>query len=148
MRSKYIWMNGKLVSFEQATVHVLNPTMHYGTGVFEWIRCYKTSKGSAVFRLKEHLQRLIESTQIVGIYDYPFEEPISRDQLYIAVEVFVSGTAAEIVPVREIDYRRIRDGRRGQVTKLLQDLFSDAVRGLGPRSHAWLDYVDETVMAV
>jgi branched-chain amino acid aminotransferase len=76
------------------------------------------------------------------------EEPISRDQLYIADEVFVSGTAAEIVPVREIDYRRIRDGRRGAVTRLLQDLFYDAVRGLGVRSYAWLDFVDETVMAV
>jgi len=46
--------------------------MHYGTGVFEGIRCYETPKGSAVFRLKEHLQRLIESTQIVGIYEYPY----------------------------------------------------------------------------
>ena len=85
MRSKYIWMNGKLVSFEQATVHVLNPTMHYGTGVFEGIRCYETAKGSAVFRLKEHLQRLIESIQIVGIYDYPYSVQDSDRAVHMTI---------------------------------------------------------------
>jgi len=309
MKSKFIWMDGKLVSYEQATVHFLTPTLHYGTGVFEGIRCYETPKGSAVFRLREHLQRLIESLHIVGIEEYPYtaqdlhkavhmtirangfaecyirplvymigpptldlddwqpatgiavwewapflgkdgaekgvratvssvtrlhpnimmtkakvsgnyvnstfaktiakrsgfdeaimldpqgyvsecsgenifvvrdgmlytpprtsilegitrdtvitlardegyqvvEEAISRDQLYIADEVFVCGTAAEIVPVAEIDYRRIRTGHRGPVTQRLQELFFDTVRGQGAPSNAWLDYVDETIMAV
>ncbi len=309
MKSKFIWMDGKLVSYEQATVHFLTPTLHYGTGVFEGIRCYETPKGSAVFRLREHLQRLIESLHIVGIEEYPYtaqdlhkavhmtirangfaecyirplvymigpptldlddwqpatgiavwewapflgkdgaekgvratvssvtrlhpnimmtkakvsgnyvnstfaktiakrsgfdeaimldpqgyvsecsgenifvvrdgmlytpprtsilegitrdtvitlardegyqvvEEAISRDQLYIADEVFVCGTAAEIVPVAEIDYRRIRTGHRGPVTQRLQELFFDTVRGQGAHSNAWLDYVDETIMAV
>jgi branched-chain amino acid aminotransferase len=76
------------------------------------------------------------------------EEPISRDQLYIADEVFLCGTAAEVVPVREIDFRRIGNGKKGPVTDALQKAFSETVRGLGPRSPEWLDYVDETVLAV
>jgi branched-chain amino acid aminotransferase len=308
MRSKYIWMDGDLVPFEQATVHFLNPTMHYGTGVFEGIRCYETRRGSAVFRLKEHLQRFIDSAHIAGILDYPYsagelynavhltirangfaacyirpmiymtgpltltlddwtpatgiavwewapflgkeaaekgvrmmvssftrhhpnvmmtkakisgnyvnstlaktfarragfdeavmldpqgyvaectgenlfivrdgviytpprttilegitrasvitlardlgytvvEEPIARDQLYIADEIFVTGTAAELVPVGEVDFRRIGNGRRGPVTQAVQELFHETVRGLGARSHEWLDFVDETVIA-
>ncbi|MCK5429819.1 MAG: branched-chain amino acid transaminase [Anaerolineales bacterium] len=309
MKSDCIWMDGELVSFEDATVHVLNPTMHYGTGVFEGIRCYKTSKGPAVFRLREHLQRLIDSAQIAGILDLsytiedlyqavhrtilangfdecyirpliymlgplglnlddwkpavsiavwywaPFlgkeaaeagvrmmvssftrhhpnvmmtkakisgnyvnstlaktvavragfdeavmldaqgyvaecsgenlfmvrdgviytpprdrvlegitrdavitlardlnievvEEQISRDQLYIADEVFVCGTATEVVPAREIDYRNIGNNAEWPVTRAIQKAFFEVVHGEGARSYEWLDYVDETVYAV
>jgi branched-chain amino acid aminotransferase len=309
MNSKYIWMNGDLVPFEQATVHFLTPTLHYGTGVFEGIRCYHTSKGPAVFRLNEHLKRFLDSAHIAGILDIPFnqkqlihavhqviranqfaecyirpliymtgplglnldawepavgiaawewdpflgkesldkgvrmmvssftrhhpnvmmtkakivgnyanstlaktiatragfdetvmldpqgfvaecsgenlflvrdgviysppratvlegitrdavmtladdlgyeivEEPISRDQLYIADEVFLCGTAAEVVPVREIDFRVIGSGRRGPVTHAIQQAFLQAVCGDGPRSNEWLDFVDETIYAV
>lgn len=309
MKSTYIWMDGELVPYEQATIHFLTPTLHYGTGVFEGIRCYETPKGPAVFRLREHLDRFLDSVQIVGIQEFPYtkeelyhavhltilangflecyirplvymvgplglnldawqpavgiavwrwepflgkesletgvrlmvssftrhhpnvmmtkakvvgnyanstlaktvatragfeetimldpqgyvaecsgenlflvrdgviytppratilegitrdavltlakdldipvvEEPISRDQLYIANEVFLSGTAAEIVPVREIDFRTIGDGRKGKVTGILQQSFYRTVCGEGPRSAEWLDYVDETVYAV
>lgn len=309
MKSDCIWMDGELVSFDDATVHVLNPTMHYGTGVFEGIRCYKTNKGPAVFRLREHLKRLIDSAQIAGIQDLPYtvqdlyqavhqtikangfdecyirpliymvgplglnlddwrpsvsiavwywapflgkeaaeegvrmmvssftrhhpnvmmtkakisgnyvnstlaktvaaragfneaimldaqgyvaecsgenlfvvrdgivytppkdrilegitrdavitlardmdikvvEEQISRDQLYIADEVFVCGTATEVVPVREIDYRVIGKNTEYPVTRKIQKAFFDVVRGEGARSYEWLDYVDETVYAV
>jgi branched-chain amino acid aminotransferase len=302
-------MDGKLVNYENATVHVLNPTMHYGTGVFEGVRCYETAKGSAVFRLREHMQRFVESIRIVGIDEYPYtvsdlikavhltirangfpecyirpfvfmagpltidlddwqpvttiavwewapilgkdgaekgaraavssftrhhpnvmmtkakitgnyvnstfaitlakrsgfdeailldpqgfvaecsgenifivrdgviytpprnsilegitrdtvitlardegyqvvEEPISRDQLYIADEVFLSGTAAEVVPVVEIDHRPIRGGQHGPITHQMQSLFHETVKGVGLHSAEWLDYVDETVMAV
>ena len=55
-----IWMNGKLVDWDQAQVHVLTHTLHYGTGVFEGIRAYETEKGPAVFRLTEHMQRFID----------------------------------------------------------------------------------------
>lgn len=309
MKSDYIWIDGDFVSYEDATTHILNPTMHYGTGVFEGIRCYNTSKGPAVYRLKEHLDRFLGSIKITGIVDYPFskdelyhaihttikcnrfsecyirplvymqgplslnlddwkpvttiavwkwgpflgrdaaeqgvrmhvssftrhhsnvmmtkaklsgnyvnstlaktmakrsgfdeavmldpqgyvaecsgenlflvrdgvvytppratvlegitrhsvitlaedlghtvvEEPITRDQLYLADEVFVCGTAAEVVPVREIDYRVIGEGARGPVVEALQELFHATVRGEGKRSSEWLDYVDETVLAV
>jgi branched-chain amino acid aminotransferase len=309
MKSKYIWMDGQFIPFEEATVHFLSPTLHYGTGIFEGIRCYETNKGPAVFRLREHLGRFLNSARIAGIeaiaYDLedlyqavhqtiqangfascyirpliymvgplslnlddwqpavgiavwewgPFlgkdardkgvrmmvssftrhhpnvmmtkakisgnyvnstlaktmavragfdeailldpegyvaecsgenlflvrdgvvytpprtailegitrdtlislasdlgipvmEAPISRDQLYIADEVFVSGTAAEVVPVVEIDFRVIGSGRRGWVTEAIQEAFFKTVTGQSARSFEWLDYVDETVLAV
>jgi branched-chain amino acid aminotransferase len=309
MQSKYIWMDGDFIPYEQATVHFLTPTLHYGTGVFEGIRCYDTPKGPGVFRLRDHLQRFHDSAKIAGLPElvysvedlyhavhqtikangfaacyirpliymtgplglnlddwqpavgiavwewapflgresaqrgvrmmvssftrhhpnvamtkakivgnyvnstmaktlakragfdetvmldpqgyvaecsgenlflvrdgvlytpprttilegitrdsmihlardlgYPvIEEQISRDQLYIADEVFVCGTAAEVVPVREIDYRRIGNGRRGRVAAALQEAFNEVICGQGERSYQWLDYVDETVLAV
>jgi branched-chain amino acid aminotransferase len=60
-----IWMNGKFVKWDDAKVHVLTHTLHYGTGVFEGIRCYKTDSGSAVFRLQEHVGRLFDSAHIL-----------------------------------------------------------------------------------
>ncbi len=309
MTSKFIWMDGEFIPFEQATVHFLTPTLHYGTGLFEGIRCYETPKGPAVFRLGEHVKRLMDSVRIAGIGDlaYTFEalcsavhqtirlngfsacyirplvyligplglnldnwrpavgiavwdwgpflgkeskdrgvrvmvssftrhhpnvmmtkakivgnyanstlaktiatragfdesvmldpegyvaecsgenifvvrdgilytpprtailegitrdsvitlardlgytvveEPISRDQLYIGDEVFVCGTAAEVVPVREIDFRTIGNGKKGPITHALQEAFFETVRGSGRRSCEWLDFVDDSVMAV
>jgi len=69
------------------------------------------------------------------------EERISRDQLYISDEVLICGTAAEVVPVREIDYREIGNGRIGPVTHELQERFYEAIRGGGSRSAEWLDYM-------
>jgi branched-chain amino acid aminotransferase len=69
------------------------------------------------------------------------EELISRDQIYIADEVFVCGTAAEVTPVRELDFRTIGEGRRGPVTQAVQQAFFDVVRGEGFRSAEWLDPV-------
>ena len=76
------------------------------------------------------------------------EEPISRDQLYIADEVFVCGTATEVVHVREVDYRVIGEGGKGPVAAALQDAFFKTVRGEGARALEWLEFVDETVYAV
>ncbi len=69
MESRYIWMDGKLVEFEKATVHFLNVGLHYGLAVFEGIRCYNTNKGPAVFRLQEHAKRLIDSAHVLGMRD-------------------------------------------------------------------------------
>lgn len=72
-----IWMDGKLVNWEDANVHVLTHTLHYGVGVFEGIRCYKCEDGSsAVFRLDEHVRRLFESAHIMGM-----AIPFSRDDI-------------------------------------------------------------------
>jgi branched-chain amino acid aminotransferase len=69
-----IWMDGKLVPWHEATVHVLTHTLHYGLGVFEGIRCYRTDDGrSAVFRLPEHVRRLFESAHI-NLMKVPFSE--------------------------------------------------------------------------
>ena len=304
MESKYIWMDGKLVEFEKATVHFLTPALHYGMGAFEGIRCYATPNGPGVFRLREHLERLVDSMHIFGLLEFPFtidelragvhetiqanefsqcyirplvymahgplglnldaskaavgiatwewgaylgddsieqgvrmmvssytrhhpnvtmtkakitgnypnsvlaktfalragfdeaimldpsgllaecagenlflvrngkiytspratilegitrdsvitlandlgyeviEESISRDQLYIADEIFLTGTAAECVAVREVDFRKIGSGKMGPVTRAIQKSFFETARGSGKRSAEWLDYVE------
>jgi branched-chain amino acid aminotransferase len=62
-----IWMDGRFVDWKEANIHVLTHTLHYGLGVFEGLRCYKGEKGSAIFRLKEHVERLFDSAHIVQI---------------------------------------------------------------------------------
>jgi len=71
-----IWMNGELVDWDKAQVHVLTHTLHYGTGVFEGIRAYETDKGTAIFRLTEHIERLFRSAHILGM-----PMPYSVDEL-------------------------------------------------------------------
>jgi branched-chain amino acid aminotransferase len=71
------------------------------------------------------------------------EKQITRDQLYIADEVFITGTAAEIVGARMIDFRAIGDGKVGPLTNLLLNTFLDTVHGKGRRSPEWLDYVEQ-----
>ena len=70
--SKLIWMDGELVPWDEARVHVLTHTLHYGNGVFEGIRAYETARGPAVFRLTPHIERLFASAKILGI-DIPFD---------------------------------------------------------------------------
>jgi branched-chain amino acid aminotransferase len=80
-KTSLIWMDGKLVPWESATVHVLAHTIHYGLGAFEGIRCYKGTDGtSSVFRLKEHVGRLFDSALIGG-----FEIPFSREEITQAI---------------------------------------------------------------
>jgi branched-chain amino acid aminotransferase len=69
------------------------------------------------------------------------ETMVSRDQLYIADEVFVCGTAAECIGLREIDFRTIGEGKTGPVTRAIQKVFQDATHGKDPRYQGWLDYV-------
>ncbi len=307
MESKYIWMDGELVDFEKATVHVLNPAMHYGAAVFEGIRAYNTPKGPAVFRLREHAERLLDSARVFGVRKFAFtvddivkavketvqangftdcyirpllylkggawnlnvdagqpalmiavwqwsnylgeealakgiranissytrhhpnvsmtkakiagnyvnsflakteserlgfqeaimldpqgyvaectgenlfmvrreklvtpatapvlegltrhtihtiakdlgydvlEQPISRDQLYIADEVFVCGTAAECIGLSEIDFRVIGDGKTGPITRAIQNVYHDLIRGKVAKYEEWCDYVGEEV---
>ena len=79
-----IWMDGELVPWDQATVHVLTHTLHYGTGVFEGIRAYPTSSGVAVFRLTEHIDRLLASAKILML-DCPYRS----DELVTATKDLV-----------------------------------------------------------
>lgn len=69
----FIWRNGKIEEWDKTTEHVLNHTLHYGTGVFEGIRFYETKNGPAIFRLKEHIKRLFESAKIIGM-KIPYSE--------------------------------------------------------------------------
>ena len=68
------------------------------------------------------------------------EKRITRDQAYIADEVFFTGTAAEVTPIRKIDERQIADGTRGPITKKLQSLYADVVTGRNERYRKWLDF--------
>jgi branched-chain amino acid aminotransferase len=309
MESKFIWMDGELVEFDKATVHMLTAALHYGAAVFEGIRAYKTDKGPAVYRLREHVERLIESAEIFGFRNLPYtvddvsravketvkangfsecyirpllyltggawnlnidagkpalmiavwewtnylgedalakgiranissytrhhpnvamtkakiagnyvnsilaktesvrlgfeeaimldpqgyvgectgenlflvrkgkiftpstapvlegitrhsiytiatdlgyeviEQPISRDQLYNADEVFVCGTAAECIGLSEIDFRMIGDGKTGPVTRAIQNVYHDLIRGRVAKYEDWCEYVEETVKA-
>jgi branched-chain amino acid aminotransferase len=72
------------------------------------------------------------------------EKPVSRDQLYIADEVFLCGTAAECIGLREIDFRTIGDGKTGPVTRSIQKTFYEAIKGTMPQYESWLDYVNAT----
>jgi len=79
-RDGLIWYDGKMVNWRDATTHVLTHTLHYGMGVFEGVRAYKTDKGTAIFRLKEHTDRLFRSAHILGM-KMPFDkETISQAQ--------------------------------------------------------------------
>ncbi|MCK4724358.1 MAG: branched-chain amino acid transaminase [Anaerolineales bacterium] len=302
MKSEFIWMDGQMIPYDQATVHFINPTLHYGLGVFEGIRCYKTPKGAGVFRLREHMERFIESIHILGILDIPYtveqlisavldtirkngfeecyirplmyldgplgldmdksqvqigiaawewgpylgeeavrygihmmvssftrlhpninmtkskvsgnyvnsmlvktlalrsgydeavildpqgyvaectgenlfmvrkgviytpplalvlegitrdaiiilahelgydvvEKQITRDQLYIADEIFITGTAAEVVGVRRLDYRDIGNGKLGPITTKIIGAYQDAIHGNNPHFDEWFEYV-------
>ena len=71
-QSKWVWMNGAFVPWADATTHVSSHALHYGSGVFEGMRCYSTDDGPAVFRLDAHLNRLYTSAQVYGL-EIPFE---------------------------------------------------------------------------
>jgi branched-chain amino acid aminotransferase len=94
-----IWMNGELVDWDKAQVHVLTHTLHYGTGVFEGIRAYETSQGPAVFRLTEHIERLHQSARIIGI-----EIPYNVAELVEATKDTVRSTGLSSCYVRPIAY--------------------------------------------
>lgn len=78
--TKWVWMNGESIPWSSATIHVSAHGLHYGSGVFEGVRCYETPDGPAVFRLDEHLARLYASAAVYGI-----EIPYAQDELARAV---------------------------------------------------------------
>lgn len=94
-----IWMNGSLVNWDDAKVHVLTHTLHYGTGVFEGIRAYETTNGPAVFRLTDHIKRLHNSAQIMGM-----EMPYSVEELVEATKQTVKSTGLPSCYVRPLAY--------------------------------------------
>src|SRR6266540_5243039 len=106
--SKFIWMDGELVEYEKATIHMLTSALHYGAAVFEGIRAYRTEKGPAIFRLHEHVDRLIESAEIFGFRNLPFTvESISRaiqetvkangfDECYIRPLLYLDGSVTSL----------------------------------------------------
>jgi branched-chain amino acid aminotransferase len=97
--TKKIWMDGELVDWDDATIHILNPTLHYGWGVFEGIRAYATDRGPAVFRLTEHIERLLRSASI-----YFLEPEWDVEQLVAATKEVVRVNEVESCYVRPLLY--------------------------------------------
>jgi branched-chain amino acid aminotransferase len=85
-KTEKIWMDGKFVDWDKATIHVLTHTLHYGLGVFEGIRCYETRSGPAVFRLDEHIDRLFSSAHIF-LLDMPYTKKEIREAIIGTVKV-------------------------------------------------------------
>src|SRR6476660_1191198 len=67
-----MWLNGKLVAPSEARPEFLTPALHYGVAAFEGIRCYRTAHGPAIFRLQDHLERLVHSARVIGWRELPF----------------------------------------------------------------------------
>ncbi len=99
-----IWMNGKLVNWADANIHVLSHVVHYGSSWFEGIRCYETKKGSAIFRLDKHLERLYDSTKI---YHAPI--PYPKKELERAVFDTILVNKMKSCYIRPVVYRGYGD---------------------------------------
>ncbi len=97
---KKVWMNGRMVDFADAKVHVFTHALHYGSGIFEGIRCYKTEHGPAIFRLHEHVRRLYDSAKI-----YRMEVPIPIHEFEQACVDIVVANDFEDCYLRPLVYR-------------------------------------------
>jgi len=98
-RDGVIWYDGKMVNWRDATTHVLTHTLHYGMGVFEGVRAYKTDKGTAIFRLKEHTNRLFNSAHILGM-----KMPYSKEELMEAQKAAVRENNLESAYMRPMAF--------------------------------------------
>ena len=99
-----IWMNGKLIDWKDANIHILSHVVHYGSSWFEGIRCYKTPKGSAIFRLDRHIRRLFDSTKI-----YRTQIPFTEAQIESAILESIRANKLDACYVRPIVYRGYGD---------------------------------------
>src|SRR5665647_2770161 len=168
--TKWIWRDGEFIAWQDANVHVLSHSMQFGSSAFEGIRCYGTPRGPAIFRLEDHLQRLLNSCKIYRM-DVPYTvdelvaaacELVERnglDSCYVRpmvihgygaagmvpfdspVEIFLTGTASEGTPVRSVDNVKVGLGRAGEVMKMLQRTYLDVVQGKAEDTHQWLCHV-------
>ena len=98
--TKNIWHNGNLIPWEQATLHVMSHVVHYGSSVFEGIRCYGQPQGSAIFRLPEHMQRMLDSAKI-----YRMELPFTLEELCAAAVELVEANGVTPCYIRPIALR-------------------------------------------
>src|SRR3954451_3331165 len=94
-----IWMNGELVDWAYARVHVLTHGLHYGTGVFEGIRCYATENGPAVFRHRDHLERLAKSAEL-----YHLQMPYSPEEIREATNELIRRNGLDSCYIRPLAF--------------------------------------------
>jgi len=99
-KTEMIWMNGKFVKWDDAKIHVLSHVVHYGSALFEGERCYKTKRGPAIFRLKEHIDRLYNSCKI-----YRMDIPFSKEVIWQAHIDLVKINKLEECYIRPVVYR-------------------------------------------
>ncbi|MFH1055099.1 MAG: branched-chain amino acid transaminase [Candidatus Altiarchaeota archaeon] len=95
-----IWVNGNLVGWDSAQTHILTHALHYGSGVFEGVRCYKTIKGPAVFRLREHVKRLFDSARL-----YYMSIPYTQTEVEDAIKKTIKANKLDACYIRPIVYR-------------------------------------------
>src|SRR4028118_1643992 len=95
-----IWFNGVLVPWDNAQIHVLSHVVHYGSSVFEGVRCYETPRGPAIFRLRDHTRRLFNSAKI-----YRMELPYTPEQINQASHQVVSANKLRSAYLRPVAYR-------------------------------------------
>jgi branched-chain amino acid aminotransferase len=105
-KSKWVWTNGKFVPWKEATIHVSAHALHYGSGVFEGIRCYWTDEGPALFRIAEHLERFSSSAEVYGMVI-----PFSRDELKEAISELMCRNGFDSAYVRPLCFRGSHDLR-------------------------------------
>ena len=98
--SDLIWMNGEFVAWEDAKVHVLTHGLHYGTGVFEGVRCYDTEIGPAIFRHHDHLERLFRSAEL-----YYMPIPFTREELREATLELIARNGLRSCYIRPLVFR-------------------------------------------
>ena len=94
-----IWYNGKFIDWKDATVHILSHGLHYGSGVFEGIRCYATDKGSFIFRLQEHVDRMYRSAEL-----YKMEIPYTKEELTVVIKETVRINGLDACYIRPIAF--------------------------------------------
>lgn len=94
-----IWMDGALVDWDEAKIHILTHSLHYGTAVFEGVRAYETATGPAVFRLRDHIERLLRSAHILSI-----DSPYGVDELCEAVRVTLAASGLQECYIRPLIY--------------------------------------------
>ncbi len=109
-KTEKIWMDGLLLNWDDAKIHILTHTLHYGLGVFEGIRCYNTPDGPAVFRLKEHVRRLFKSAKI-----FLLEIPFTEDEISTAILETIKQNKLQECYIRPIVY--LGDGAMGLFPK-------------------------------
>jgi len=99
-KAQYVWMDGEFVAWDDAKIHILSHVIHYGSGVFEGLRCYKTKKGSACFRLQDHTERLFNSAKI-----YRMEVPFTEEQINQAIIELIKKNGLDECYIRPLVYR-------------------------------------------
>src|SRR2546428_7490991 len=95
-----IWVDGELVAWEDAKIHVLSHALHYGSGVFEGVRAYETKRGASVFRLDDHVRRLFRSAHI-----YHMEIPYTPEEIAQAIKDTVRANELSACYIRPLAFR-------------------------------------------